>query len=564
MPVSAQKVKTKKTKSTTTSSNSASLTDQQKAMAEFYFVEGMKFMSLNNVRSAQAYFEKAYTINPSSDGLNYMLAKTNFFVGNYAKALAHIQKSLKADPKNREYYLVQAKIFEAQKNYPESIKTYKKLVSEVVGGERFYFDLAQVQMDAKDYMGAMATFNKIEEIYGKSLELTRQKQQIWQLMGKTDEAIKEGNALIKAFPNNLDYQVAQAELLYVSDKKQEAFSILESVLKKDSDNVNAHLARYNFYNYQDEKVNAYKELEWILNSPAADTEIKQEAMKNVLVSAKTEEDKAQALRLAETFYKNNPTDGTATLIYGDALFINAKKEEAWVQYIKATNYFPENFNVWIQVMSLDYEFQKYDSLSKHGDAAVDIFPNQASIWYFRGVGYYFQKNYSKAIESLKETKNLAGSNVDVKTNALLLMGDAYNELKQYSSSDAAFEEVLKMDRYNVQALNNYSYYLSLRKEKLDVAKEMSERVVNRHPGELTYIDTYAWVLYQMKDYKGAKAQLEKFMSTADNGTILEHYGDILYQLGDKEGALEYWKKAQKAGDTSEFIEKKIVDKKLYE
>lgn len=83
MPVSAQKVKKKKTKSTTTttSANSASLSDQQKAMAEFYFVEGMKYMSLNNVKSAQAYFDKAYTINPSSDGLNYMLAKTNFFGG---------------------------------------------------------------------------------------------------------------------------------------------------------------------------------------------------------------------------------------------------------------------------------------------------------------------------------------------------------------------------------------------------------------------------------------------------------------------------------------------------
>jgi predicted negative regulator of RcsB-dependent stress response len=68
----------------------------------------------------------------------------------------------------------------------------------------------------------------------------------------------------------------------------------------------------------------------------------------------------------------------------------------------------------------------------------------------------------------------------------------------------------------------------------------------------------------MKDYKGAKAQLEKFMATADNGTILEHYGDIIYQLGDKDGALEYWKRAQKAGDASELIEKKIADKKLYE
>jgi len=51
---------------------------------------------------------------------------------------------------------------------------------------------------------------------------------------------------------------------------------------------------------------------------------------------------------------------------------------------------------------------------------------------------------------------------------------------------------------------------------------------------------------------------------SNNGTIIEHYGDVLYKLGDKEQALEQWKKAKELGDTSEFIDKKIADKKLYE
>ena len=49
-----------------------------------------------------------------------------------------------------------------------------------------------------------------------------------------------------------------------------------------------------------------------------------------------------------------------------------------------------------------------------------------------------------------------------------------------------------------------------------------------------------------------------------NGVNYEHYGDILYKSGDTKNAVLNWKKAKKLGDTSEFIDKKIKDEKLYE
>ena len=45
---------------------------------------------------------------------------------------------------------------------------------------------------------------------------------------------------------------------------------------------------------------------------------------------------------------------------------------------------------------------------------------------------------------------------------------------------------------------------------------------------------------------------------------MEHYGDVLYQLDKKEEALNYWKQAKLAGTASEWLDKKIADKKLYE
>ena len=55
----------------------------------------------------------------------------------------------------------------------------------------------------------------------------------------------------------------------------------------------------------------------------------------------------------------------------------------------------------------------------------------------------------------------------------------------------------------------------------------------------------------------------------DNGgvsspTIVEHYGDILFQLGRHEEALTEWNNAKELGSESEWIDKKISDKTLYE
>jgi tetratricopeptide (TPR) repeat protein len=95
---------------------------------------------------------------------------------------------------------------------------------------------------------------------------------------------------------------------------------------------------------------------------------------------------------------------------------------------------------------------------------------------------------------------------------------------------------------------------------------MAAQVIARNPTNATYLDTYAWVLYVMKDYKNARIHLEKAIDSDKNvsGTIVEHYGDVLYQLGEREKAVEQWKKAKSMGENSQQIDKKIATGQLIE
>jgi Tfp pilus assembly protein PilF len=146
-------------------------------------------------------------------------------------------------------------------------------------------------------------------------------------------------------------------------------------------------------------------------------------------------------------------------------------------------------------------------------------------------------------------------------------------LNKHEKSDDAYEAALKENPNNDHVLNNYSYFLSLRKDKLERAAQMAEVLVQKHPDDATYMDTYAWVLYVQKDYKKARVFLEKAVQLNDkaaeygktkSAVIVEHYGDVLFQLGEKDKAVEQWKKAKTIGTTSNLIDKKIAEKSMNE
>ena len=86
------------------------------------------------------------------------------------------------------------------------------------------------------------------------------------------------------------------------------------------------------------------------------------------------------------------------------------------------------------------------------------------------------------------------------------------------------------------------------------------------PNQASYQDTYGWIMYKMGKYSDAKIWIEKAIANTPgkSGTLLEHYGDVLFKLGDTIKALDYWQQAKDAGDGSEFLDKKIQEKKLFD
>ena len=92
---------------------------------------------------------------------------------------------------------------------------------------------------------------------------------------------------------------------------------------------------------------------------------------------------------------------------------------------------------------------------------------------------------------------------------------------------------------------------------------MCSTLIKSNPGNTTFLDTYAWVHYNIGEYEEAKRVFEKIIEIGvEEGVYYDHFGDTLYKLGFKDEAIIQWKKAKELDDSIENIDEKINQGKI--
>lgn len=539
-----------------------------------FIIEGNKHLLAGNYADAFYSLDRARVLVPNSGAVNHSLAKLYAAKGDLPRAELFADQALKSDNRNRYYYEHLARIYEARRKYADAAKLYKKLVSEGLALEDHYYDLAAFYYYSGNKEGALQTYDQIIERYGPEPDVFQQKIQIYISLGKMEEALGEMNRLIALFPDQNSYYLQKAGLLWEMQRPAEARNTLETVLARDPNALDARQMLGDFLFSEKKWEQAFTIYRPLIQNQNYPLNAKINLLGNYsqVVFSPNQTDETQLVKrhyqmLVEDLVVAHPFASDAWAFRGD--FYRETEEDmlSWSSYLEARKFNQSNANLWLQILALDSKLRKPDSLIVHGEEAISNFPNQALFWYYTGSAYLEQKKYTEAIAKLEQARKLAAADPELRLGIYAMLGDAYYYEKNYPKSDAAYEEVLKADPENDHVLNNYSYFLALRKEKLDKADEMMTNLLKRNPQEANYLDTYAWVKYAAKKYEQAKTLLEQALTIQGqnpNGAIVEHYGDVLFQLGQKDQALVQWKKALNLGDTSEFLEKKIRDKTFYE
>ena len=528
--------------------------------------EGMKYMMKDEPARALPIFEKLVKDSPSDAAGHYLVATALIKLDQFESALAPSKKAYDLDKSNVFYAQQLAELYAKRKKYSDAAQIYESLVEKSPDNIQYGIELAAVYVFNDQLEKAINTYDLLEKSIGITEEITRQKQQLYLRQNKLDKALNEAKKLIASEPGEVNYRVELAELLIANDRTAEAIIPLEDALKINPDEAQAHVLLADIYRKKGDIEKCNRELKLVFANPNLDADPKIRVLSGYLSMLKTTNDNNDALLLARQLMETHPNESKVYVIYADMLMRTGKKAEARDTYVRSTRIDGSVFIVWEAILQLDIELNQPDSLLAHSDKALEVFPNQGMLWYSNGMANLMKKNFRQSVSALEESLKLIGEKTDLLPYIYGQLGDAYNGLGDHARSDASYDLSLKANPDNDHVLNNYSYFLSLRKEKLDLALSMSEKLVNQHKDNPTYLDTYAWVLYIRKDYKKAKEYLELAMkdSSGVSGTIVEHYGDVLFKLGERENAMAQWKKARKMGETTELLDKKIATGALHE
>jgi tetratricopeptide (TPR) repeat protein len=542
--------------------------------AEANFTEGEKYFLLEDYSKSLLYFLKAAELHPASAAtyfkLSEVLAKSDR-AEDQKNAITNIEEAIRLDKENPFYYLTAASIYNSQGYFSKAATTLETLLKEVPGMEDELYELAAIYLFDKKNADALKTYERAESIFGITETSSLQKQQIFLEQGKVAEAIAEGEKLISTFPEEERYVLTLADVQAQNNQRAAAIARIEKYLTENPESTNAKIQLVGFYRDNGQEEKSVELIQKIFNDTNTNVSSKV-MMLGVLQGELAQKKEAKKtvdylekfiLNLFHQLVAQHDEDSNVHLIGGDIYLTIGQPFQAKKEFAKAVRLGVSSFDAWQNLLYLETEMKELDSVIAHADIAMEYFPNQAMVFYFKGFAHLRKKEFSYAVNSLEQAKKLSGSNQNILMELNTWLGDAYQALKLYEKSAKAYEEVLLINPDNDLVLNNYSYYLALRKSDLEKAEKMSTQLVKAHPSNSSYLDTHAWVLYTREKYREAKKYIEKAIQTGDTSpTHFEHYGDILYMLGEVDEAVIQWKKAKALGEQNELIEKKIANRKI--
>lgn len=532
-----------------------------------FLFDALKAKSLENYEEAEKKFQKCIKLDESRSLPFYELALINKLQGNLDLATEQIKEAVKLDKENRWYQLAYAEILFTNQDFKKAAIEYKKLIVKEPANEELYFLLSDVYIYDNSFLKAIEVYDQLEEKKGVDKMFSMQKHKLYMELKRKQNAIKELLKLIEKFPNDIEALEILSEAYLLNDEKDKAFEIFKKLSVIAPNNGRVHLTLADYYREQGDNIKSFEELKLAFKSTKLGAEIKIKILVSYFqLLAVNNVMKEQAYTLAKLLIQTHPNEVSAYAVYADILYTDNRFEEAKEQYLLVLEKDKTNSQVWSQVLFIQAEQRDFKGMLKTSEEALSYFSTDPLYYYFNGIANKWVENYDEAISSLNMGVEFVLDNDILLLEFYFSLADSYHAIESHDLSDEHYEKALLIDSNNVLILNNYAYYLSLRKKNLERAKQMSNLCNILEPNNGTYQDTYAWILYELKEYELAKEWMEKALENGGNksAVVVEHYGDILYQLGNVDEAINQWKTAKNLGEASKFLDKKINEGKLYE
>ena len=254
---------------------------------------------------------------------------------------------------------------------------------------------------------------------------------------------------------------------------------------------------------------------WI-NTLLADDEDNPQAHRLMALLCIEQRNHAKASESFAKVLELNPAFEPGYYELAESLLAQKKQKEALQVIERARRRFKPSFLQDYMACTVQMQVKDYPAALKHIQAA-ERFAQSAGPEYLT-VGFYFQ------------------------------LGAVQERNKLFKEAEATFRKVIGMKSDFAPALNYLGYMFAERGENLKEGKELIQKALTAEPNSTAYLDSMAWVTFQLGDAKAALTWQLKALKGMEadkdpDAVLYEHLGDIYHALKDDTKAREFWTKS---------------------
>ena len=543
------------------------VTAEQQRKYDYFFLEAMRMKEKKEYDAAFGLLQHCLDINPSASSALYEVSQYYMFLRQVPQGQAALEKAVAYAPDNFWYSQGLVSLYQQQNELDKAVTLLESMVTRFPAKQDPLFSLLDIYSRQEKYDEVISTLNRLEKRLGKNEQLSMEKFRIYLQMKDDKKAFQEIESLVQEYPMDMRYQVILGDVYLQNGKKEEAYAAYQKVLAAEPDNPMALFSMASYYEQTGQKELYQQQLDTLLLNKKVTPDTKINVMRQIIVENEqsSAKDSTQVIALFDRMMKQEQDDPQVPMLYAQYLLSKNMEQESVPVLEQVVDLDPTNKAARLMLVSAAVKKEDYKQIIKVCEPGIEATPDALELYYYLAIAYH----QSEQTDSVLSVCNRALEHItpdtrkEVISDFYSIMGDIYHTKKQMSEAYAAYDSALVYNPSNIGALNNYAYYLSVERRDLDKAEEMSYKTVKAEPNNSTYLDTYAWILFEKGNYAEARIYIDNAMKSdgEKSDVIVEHCGDIYFMTGDVEGALKYWKQALEMGSESKTLKQKIEKKK---
>ncbi len=543
------------------------LSAEQQRKYDYFFLEAMRMKGKNEYDAAFGLLQHCLDINPTASSALYEISQYYMFLRQVPQGQVALEQAVAFAPDNYWYSQGLVSLYQQQNELDKAAALLEKMVTRFPSKQDPLFSLLDIYSRQEKYNDVISTLNRLEKRLGKNEQLSMEKFRIYLQMKDDKKAFQEIESLVQEYPMDMRYQVILGDVYLQNGKKQEAYDAYQKVLAVEPDNPMALFSMASYYEQTGQKELYQQQLDTLLLNKKVTSDTKISVMRQVIAENEqsSAKDSTQVIALFDRMMKQDMDDPQIPMLYSQYLLSKNMEQEAVPVLEQVVDLDPTNKAARLMLVSAAVKKEDYKQIIKVCEPGIEATPDALELYYYLAIAYH----QAEQGDSVLSVCNRALEHItpdtrkEVISDFYSIMGDIYHTKKQMTEAYAAYDSALVYNPSNIGALNNYAYYLSVERRDLDKAEEMSYKTVKAEPNNSTYLDTYAWILFEKGNYAEARIYIDNAMKNdgEKSDVIVEHCGDIYFMTGDVEGALKYWKKALEMGSESKMLKLKIEKKK---